>query len=355
MKRKVLITGSMGFIGVHIVKYILEKTDWDIICLDRLDFSGTLNRLAEVMQEKDKQRITYVWHDLKAPINELVSNSIGGPVDDIIHLAANSSVDRSRIDPLSCVMDNVVGTTNLLIWAKDGGMKKIYELANLKEEKVIPEKYTGKFINFSTDESFGPALGDVKHKEDSPHKPSNPYAASKGGQEDIGYSFYISYNLPVITTHTMNNFAILQHPEKLVPKTISFVMNGISVPIFAQLNATGQLEAVGSRFWLHCRNTASAILFLLEKGSLGEAYNIIGFDELTNLEMANKIANIIGKPLIYHFVDVYKVRNGHDPRYALDGSKMRDLGWKPEISFDESLKETVEWYMQDKNKKWLNM
>lgn len=329
-----VLTGSAGFVGVHIVAYLLEKTDWELILIDRLDFSGTLSRINELVTTPEhKKRVKFVFHDLKAEINEFTSKSIG-EVEYIIHLAANSSVIRSIEDPLSCIMDTVIGTTNLLNWSR--------KQTTLK-----------KFINFSTDESFGAALIGVNHIENDPHKPSNPYAAAKAAQEDIGYSFFITYNLPVITTHTMNNFSILQHPEKLVPQVIKNVLSGTPQPIYAKLNATGQLEAVGSRFWLHTRNTASAVLFLLEKGSPGEAYNIIGFDELTNLEMAEKIADIIGKPLIYKFVDVYKVRNGHDVRYSLDGSKMRDMGWKPEISFDESLKQTVEWYLDPKNKNWL--
>lgn len=346
MKRKILLSGAAGFLGSHLVSYILEKTDWDLVLLDRLDFSGTLNRLAEVIQDKDKSRITYVWHDLKAPINEITSKMIG-EIDDVIHLAASSHVDRSLIDPLSFIMDNVVGTTNLLVWAKDVGMKREY---NFNEKK---HNYFGKFINFSTDESFGPALNGTSHKEDAPHKPSNPYAAAKAGQEDIGYSFYISYNLPVITSHTMNNFGTMQHPEKLVPKTIRSVIKGESVPIFSKLSPTGEIIAAGSRFWLNTVNMANAVLFLLDKGVAGESYNIIGFDELTNLQMAEKIASIIGKPLVYQFKDVYEVRNGHDVRYALDGSKMRDLGWIPEVSFEESLIRTVKWYMDEKNSKWI--
>lgn len=355
--KKILVSGGVGFIGTHILKYILETTDWEIVCLDRYDTSGNINRLPEFVTEEQKKRIKVVYHDLKAPINEFTSKRIG-KVDHVLHLAASSHVDRSIADPLSFIMDNVVGTTNLLIWAKDGGMKKVFKNlieevnSETTEEELNAEfAYTGKFINFSTDESLGAAPLGINHKEDSPHLPSNPYAASKAGQEDIGYSFFITYGLPVITTHTMNNFGEMQHPEKLVPKTIRSVIEGTPMPIFAKLDVTGQLKAVGSRFWLHCKNTASAVMFLFEKGNSGESYNIIGFDELTNLEMAEKIAAIVGKPLIYKFVDVYKVRNGHDARYSLDGSKMRDMGWKPIVNFEDSLKETVEFTI--KHPEWI--
>lgn len=344
--KRILVTGAAGFIGYHLVKYILENTDWNIVCLDRYDTSGNINRLASYITEDQKKRVTIVYHDLKAPINEFTSKALG-QVDHVVHLAASSHVDRSIEDPVSFVMDNVVGTTNLLVWAKDGGMRRIIHRNRFEVDMgfdYMPDtEYTGKFINFSTDEVFGPAPDGYAHKEDDPHKGSNPYSASKSGQEDMGYAFHVTYGLPVITTHTMNNFGEMQHPEKLVPRTIRSVIEGKPMPIFAKLNDAGELEAIGSRFWIHCKNTASAVLFLLEKGNPGESYNIIGFDELTNLEIAMKVAEIVGKPLIPEFVDFHRVRPGHDRRYALDGSKMRDMGWRPIVDFDNSLKETVEW------------
>ena len=335
MKKRVLVSGASGFIGAHVVQYLLEKTDWEIISLDRYDTAGNINRLAEVIPEDQKHRVKIIYHDLKAPINEFTTRAIA-TVDNIIHLAAGSHVDRSIEDPVSFVMDNVVGTTNLLVWAKNGGLSK---------------EPGSKFINFSTDEVFGPAPGTYCHKEDDSHKPSNPYSASKSGQEAMGQAFFTTYKLPVITTHTMNCFGERQHPEKLIPATIRAVMEGREMPIFAELTKLdGNLIAVGSRYWIHCRNTASAILFLLEKGTPGEKYNIIGFDELTNFEIAQKIAKIIGKPLKYKLVDVDKVRPGHDKRYALDGTKMKDMGWRPEVDFDESLRQTVEFTLA--NKQW---
>lgn len=337
--KKILMTGAVGFIGAHIVKYILETTDWEIVCLDRFDTSGNVNRLAEFVPTQLRNRLKVVYHDLKAPINHFTAAKIG-TVDHVLHLAASSHVDRSIEDPLSFIMDNVVGTTNLLVWAEQGGMNFTYPESTDKMTKH-DRIFTGKFINFSTDEVFGPAEIGHNHKEDEVHKPSNPYSASKSGQEAIGYAFYVTYGLPVINTHTMNNFGEMQHPEKLVPRTIKSVIEGTPMPIFAELGDDGQLKGVGSRFWIHCKNTASAVMFLFEKGNAGENYNIIGFDELTNLEIAQKVADIIGKPLIHQFVDFHKVRPGHDRRYALDGSKMRDLGWKPVVNFEDSLKEAV--------------
>lgn len=335
---RILISGAAGFLGSHLVTYLLEKTDWEIVSLDRYDTSGNINRLAEIIgdDEEKKKRLTVVYHDLKAPLNEFTDAAIGD-IDYVVHMAASSHVDRSITDPLSFVMDNVVGTTNLLNWARQRDFADWRSSGKTGSIKKI--------INFSTDETMGPAPIGYAHTEDDPHKPSNPYAASKAGQEDIGYSFNITYGLPVITTRTMNNFGQRQHPEKLVPRTIRSIMNGTPMPIFAELDANGELKAVGSRYWLHAQNTADAVFFLLSEGNPGETYNVIGFDELTNLEMAERIASIIGKPLIPEFVDFHATRPGHDRRYALDGDKMRAMGWKPILSFEDGLKQTVEWTM----------
>lgn len=328
---RLLLTGGAGFLGHHLVDYFLQKTDWELVVMDRLDTSGTLSRIASLPSfQANKKRVKFVWHDLKAPVGEHVAHSIGD-VQYILHLAASSHVDRSIEDPMLFAMDNVVGTVNLLQYART--------LKNLKQ-----------FLNFSTDEVFGPAPDGHSHTEDEPHRPSNPYSASKSGQEAFGYSFFITYGLPVVTTHTMNNFGERQHPEKLVPKTIRSVLEGTPMPIFATLGEDGKLQAVGSRFWIHAWNTASAVHFLLQKGVAGESYNIIGFDELSNLEIAEKVAGIIGKPLVPQFVDFHKTRPGHDRRYALDGTKMKKMGWEPEVSFEEALQKTVKFAID--NEEW---
>ena len=350
-KIRCLITGGAGFIGHHLIDYILQKTDWDIILLDRLDLSGNLNRFSELESYKQNMdRVKFVWHDLKAEINEFVSKDIG-QVDHVVHLAASSHVDRSIDDPVSFAMDNVVGTTNLLNWARKGGMERrmLGIISNDMGDKIEYGSYFGKFLNFSTDEVFGPAEVGHDHKEDEVHKPSNPYSASKSGQGDMGYAFFVTYGLPVITSYTMNNFGERQHPEKLIPACIRNIIAGKEMPIFAELE-DGELKAVGSRFWLHSWNTASAIVFLLDKGVIGESYNVVGFDEFTNLEICEKVAEIIGKPLIPKFVDFHEVRPGHDRRYSLDGTKLKELGWEPEVDFIGSMKKVVEFTMA--NKKW---
>jgi dTDP-glucose 4,6-dehydratase len=347
---KILITGGAGFIGHHMVDYVLQNTDWDIVVLDRLDLSGNLNRLTDLESLRstpNMRRLKFVWHDLKSPISEFVGREIG-QVDHVIHLAASSHVDRSIEDPVSFAMDNVVGTTNLLVWAKTGMKKRV-----VGEEGPIKAynkyEYVGKFINFSTDEVFGPAEPGINHKENEPHYCSNPYSASKSGQGAMGYAFYVTYGLPVITTYTMNNYGERQHPEKLIPKAIRSVIEGTPMPIFAEVGEDGELHGVGSRFWLHSWNTASAVLHILAHGKAGESYNVVGFDELTNLEVCQKVADIIGKPLIPEFVDFHKTRPGHDRRYSLDGTKLKELGWKPEISFEEGLKKVVDFTLTHPN------
>ena len=358
--KKVLITGGAGFIGHHLIDYVLQKTDWEIVLLDRLDLSGNLNRFSELESYKqNRDRVKFVWHDLKAEINEFVSNDIG-EVDYIVHLAASSHVDRSIEDPVSFAMDNVVGTTNLLNWARKKmvcsacGSKKPVEGESITKNCACqtndnPYNKLKKFLNFSTDEVFGPAEVGHDHKENEEHKPSNPYSASKSGQGAMGYAFFVTYGLPVVTSYTMNNFGERQHPEKLIPACIRNVIAGKEMPIFAELEGD-DLKAVGSRFWLHSWNTASAVVFLLDNAVIGESYNVVGFDEFTNLEICEQIAEIIGKPLIPKFVDFHEVRPGHDRRYSLDGTKLKELGWEPEVDFAGSMKKVVEFTMT--NEKW---
>jgi dTDP-glucose 4,6-dehydratase len=325
--RRALITGGAGFIGHHLVDYLLQTTDWELVLMDRLDNAGTLERLAALPSfTSHRDRVRFIYHDLKAPVGEQVRSRTGA-IDYILHLGASTHVDRSIEDPMLFVLDNVVGTTNAL------------ELA-----RTYPDLKA--FINFSTDEVFGPAPDGVLHDEEAPYKPSNPYSGSKAGAAAMGYAYFVTYKVPVITTYTMNNFGERQHPEKLIPKAIRSVLRGEKMPIFAKLADTGALEAVGSRFWIHARNTASAVAFLLAHGRAGESYNIIGFDEYDNLALAQKVADIIGKPLVYELVDFHKTRPGHDRRYALDGRKLRQLGWVPEASFDESLERTVRFALE---------
>ena len=329
LKNKILITGGAGFIGHHIIRKLLLSTNSNIIYLDRLDYSGSYNRINQIISENKnwQKRLKIIWHDLKAEINPMIKKQIGNP-DIVLHVAAASHVDRSIKDPMSFVLDNVVGTTNILEFAKNN--KKIK-----------------KFLYFSTDEVFGPATKKTKFKEDDRYKSGNPYAASKAGGEEMCVAYANTYKLPVIITHTMNVFGERQHPEKFIPKIIKSLINKKSITIHSNKNRT----LPGSRFYIHAGDVAEAIIFLLDKGKVGEKYNVVGKKEINNLELAKIIAKYLNKKLIYKMVDFHSSRPGHDLRYALDGKKLKKLGWEPKKDVVKRIKQTVDWTIN--NRDWL--
>jgi dTDP-glucose 4,6-dehydratase len=314
---KVLITGAAGFIGHHMVKAMLERTDWRITIIDRLDCSGNLNRLAEIGAAKNK-RVRFVYHDLRAATNDQLAGQIGAH-DYILHLAAATHVDRSIENPMEFVLDNVVATCNILDFTRLTGCEK--------------------FLNFSTDEIFGPAPPGVAYAEDDRYNAGNPYAATKAGAVQLGLSYHNTYKLPVITTHTMNVIGTRQHPEKMVPMTIAKTRDGEEVLIHADKTCTKP----GTRFYIDAENVADAILFILAKGVAGEKYNVVGEREMDNLELAQRIAEAVGAPLRYRLIDFHSQRPGHDLRYGLSGKKLAALGWTPPCAIEESIKRIVDW------------
>lgn len=322
---KVLLTGGAGFIGHHMVKAILERTGWKLTIIDRLDCSGNLNRLAEIGAAKNP-RVKFVYHDLKAPFNDQLIGQIGVH-DYVLHLAAATHVDRSIENPMEFVLDNVVATCNVLDFARATGCEK--------------------FINFSTDEVFGPAPVNTAYAEDDRYNAGNPYAATKAGAVQLGLSYHNTYKLPVITTHTMNVIGTRQHPEKYLPMTTAKVRIGQEVTIHADKSCTKP----GSRFYIDAANVADAILFLLERGEAGQKYNVVGEREMDNLELAQRIAKAVGSPLLYELTDFHSQRPGHDLRYALDGSKMAAMGWTPPTSIEQSIESIVKWTLD--NPQWL--
>ena len=323
-----LITGGAGFIGHHLIKEMLIKTDWKIISLDRLDYSGTYNRIDQILQNNNKwkKRVKIVWHDLKASLNPLLIKEIGNP-EIILHLAAASHVDRSIKNPMSFVLDNVVGTTNILDFAKNN-------------KKLI------KFVYFSTDEVFGPAPKGIKYDEDDRYKSGNPYAASKAGAEEMCMAYENTFKLPIIISHTMNVFGERQHPEKFIPKIINASTFNKIITIHSNKNKT----KAGSRFYIYAGDVADAIMFLIKKGKSGQKYNIVGSKEIDNLTLAKFINKILKNKIKYKMVDFHSARPGHDLRYALSGQKLKKMGWKPKDNIKKRLKQTVEWTI--KNKEW---
>ncbi|MBT3293309.1 NAD-dependent epimerase/dehydratase family protein [Candidatus Peregrinibacteria bacterium] len=332
--KRVLITGVDGFIGHHLVEGILKNTDWKVVGLSKIDCASTLHRLTDMDHWDDslKERFDFVYHDLRSPINPYIANRIG-PVNYVLHLAANTHVDRSIEYPMEFVLDNVVGTCNILDYAR--GLKNL-EL----------------FSYFSTDEVFGPAPEGTEFKEWDRYKSSNPYAATKAGGEELAYSYFNTFDLPVAITHTMNVFGERQHPEKFVPKVVNAVLRGER--LFIHSNA--DKSKAGSRHYVHARNVTAAMLFLIkqhEQGAqiIGDKFNISGEKELDNLALAEYIAEVVGKPLNYEMVDFHSCRPGHDLRYALDGSKLKDMGFEFPKTFEDSLKKTVSWYLD--HPEWL--
>jgi len=342
--KKVLITGGAGFIAHHLIEHLIKNTNWEIISLDRLDYSGNLNRLDDIMKQfsdKEKGRVKIVYHDLKADLNPWIVSDIGN-VDYILHLAAGSHVDRSIKYPLEFVLDNVVATCNILNFAK-----------TINDIKPIE-----RLIYFSTDEVFGPAPNQINYKENDRYNSTNPYSATKAGGEELAVAFENTYSLPIYITHTMNVFGERQHPEKFIPMCIKKIRDGENVTIHSDKTKT----IPGSRHYIHAIDVAEAILFLLKTkikndidwgGAKCPKFNIVGSEEFNNLELAKAIADSQNKNLKYKLVDFHSSRPGHDLRYALSGEKMKKLGWIPRIKIKDRINRVVEWSL--KNPKWIEL
>jgi dTDP-glucose 4,6-dehydratase len=346
MSKRVLITGGAGFIGHHIIDLFLQKTDWTIVSLDRLDYSGNLNRLHDVVSKyppEVRKRVEIVWHDLKSEIQDLTQNLIGD-VNVILHLAAASHVDRSITYPMEFLMDNTVGTVNVLNFAR--------KLKNLE-----------RMIYFSTDEIFGIAPNGVAYAERDRYNSTNPYSASKAAAEEFCVAYENTYKLPIFITHTMNVFGERQHPEKFIPMSIRKVRNGETIHIHSNPSKT----IPGSRFYIHAKDVAEAMHFLLNLneeqkkiiytpdygGAKCPKFNVVGKEETDNLTLVRAIAAAQNKELKYEMVDFHTSRPGHDLRYALSGDFMRQLGWEPQHSFGDRIKEVVDWSIA--NPEWIEL
>jgi dTDP-glucose 4,6-dehydratase len=322
---KVLVTGAAGFIGHHVVEFFLQRTDWDLVVVDRLDISGNLNRLAEIGAAKNP-RVKFFFHDLRAPFNELMLKQIGH-VDYIVHMAAGSHVDRSIEAPMEFVMDNVVATCNLLELARKIGVKK--------------------FMYFGTDEVFGPAPPGVRFKEYDRYNSSSPYSATKAGAEELCVAYANTYKLPVQIVHVMNVLGYRQHPEKYLPMLISKIERNEEIKI----HGTPDLRAAGTRFYIDARDVADAVLMLLNSESYGK-FNIVGERETTNLELAEWVAAFLDMPLRYRIINAEEARPGHDLRYAMDGSLLREkFGWQPRADIVSRVYQIVQWTRE--NRQWL--
>ena len=316
---KILVTGGAGFIGSNFILYWLKNHPQDsIVNFDKLTYAGNLENLTSIQENPSYQ---FVQGDICDP--KVVEDAMAG-VDTVVHFAAESHVDRSITDPASFVRTNVLGTQVLL----DAALKN-----NVK-----------RFHHVSTDEVYGSLNLDDKSifNERTLYDPRSPYAASKAGSDHLVRAYYHTYNLPITISNCSNNFGPYQFPEKLFPLVITNLLEGKKVPVYG--------DGLYVRDWLYVEDHCRAIDLILEKGKVGETYCIGGLTEdINNLEVIKKILKLLGKS--EDSIEYVKDRMGHDRRYALDWSKIKnELGWEPQYSFDEWLEKTVKWYQE--NEQW---
>jgi dTDP-glucose 4,6-dehydratase len=342
---RVCITGGAGFLGAHLVESFLKNTDATIVVLDKLTYASSgYDRLRDI-DAFDDQRVSMLGCDLGQPISPGVAREVGA-VDYVIHAAAETHVDNSIADPLPFIHSNVDGMHHLLWWAR-----------TLKTLRRI--------LCVSTDEVYGPAsLEDKEHKfnEECRYRPRNPYAASKGAAELFALSYGPTYGLPITIASTMNLVGERQDIEKFIPLVIRRVLLGEKILIH-----TDRTGKSGTRCYLHCRTFAHALHFLIDLDQrpgldcppeiqmhgMPEKIHVSGEREISNLELAQMIADFVGKPLVAELTDAPPNRPGHDLAYRIDDSLIRSLGWERPMGLDQSLKKTVAWYLA--NPKWLGL
>ena len=331
MRKNIIITGGAGFIGSHVIRrFVNQYTDYHIINLDNLTYAGNLENLKDI---ESKENYEFIKCDITnaKEIEEIFQSR---SVHSVIHLAAESHVDRSITNPIDFVMTNVVGTVILLNAFKSYG-----------------DTENGRFYHVSTDEVYGTLGEEGRFTESTPYDPNSPYSASKASSDHFVRAYAETYGLPVVISNCSNNYGSHQFPEKLIPLMIHNIKNEMPLPVY------GKGENV--RDWLWVEDHASAIDAVFHKGNLSETYNIGGNNEWKNIDLVHKLCEIMDAKLgrkegeSANLITYVTDRAGHDFRYAIDASKIEnELGWTPSVSFAEGFEKTIHWYLE--NEHWLD-
>ena len=310
MTTRLLVTGGCGFIGSNFVRMVLgERPEWEVVNLDKLTYAGRLENLADVAGDP---RYRFVKGDICDP--ETVRDAMAG-CTAAVNFAAETHVDRSLLGAAHFIDTDIKGVLVLLEEARRVGLER--------------------FVQISTDEVYG-SIREGSFTEESVLNPRNPYSASKAGGDRLAYAYSATYGVPVVITRASNNYGPFQYPEKLIPLFVTNAVRDESLPLYG--------DGRNVRDWLHVADHCRAVLFILEHGAPGEVYNVAGGNERENIEITHEVLRLLGKP--GSLIKPVQDRVGHDRRYSLDASKLRRLGWSPQVPFEKGIEETVRWYVE---------